>query len=519
VGFQAGQRVADYEILGLLGIGGMGCVYRVRNVISHRTEAMKVLLGDLQAEAELATRFVSEIRTLATLDHPNIAQLHTALQVGNELLMVMEFVDGLTLQQMATQNAFPLDEVVRYTYQVLAALGFAHKRGVVHRDIKPANIMLSSEGIVKLTDFGIAKSRLRDDLTRPGTTLGSLSYMAPEQAISGKIIDGRTDLYSLGITMYELLAGRKPFDDESAYVVLHSQLHTAPSPPIEINPLLPRAVNDVILRALEKDPANRFQSAAEFSDALQQATGITPSAAIERAGFAAAGKPNEQSMAVTSRFPTGVRRRMWVGAGSIAILGIPVVTALALPHLTSRPMVNAVSMPIKQWAPPSAPSPEETAPPETVNEGESLPTSDPAPLPVEKQAPPQPHISEAKKRAIAAPAKVTPAPEETAVVRDMPPPRPATSATTLAAAEDLRSQKVSLDARAAVVRLSVQHMKSEREANGSALPEDVAGAYVRMNAYLNAEKSDLEDGDVAAALDHMNKAATEVAALEKLFNK
>jgi serine/threonine protein kinase len=189
LGFEVGQRVADYEIVSLLGVGGMSRVYRVRNVISHRIEAMKVLLADLNAEPDLAARFASEIRTLAALDHPNIAQLHTALQIGNELVMMMEFVDGFTLQQLSKQEPLPVKKVVDYVHQVLAALSFAHNRGVVHRDIKPANIMVTPQGTAKLTDFGIAKSKREDELTRPGTTVGSLYYMSPEQAQGGRPID------------------------------------------------------------------------------------------------------------------------------------------------------------------------------------------------------------------------------------------------------------------------------------------------------------------------------------------
>jgi serine/threonine-protein kinase len=511
----------------------MGRVYRVRNVISHRTEAMKVLLGDLQAEQDLAARFVSEIRTLATLDHPNIAQLHTALQVGNQLLMLMEFVDGYTLQQMATQNPVPLEEVVRYMHQVLAALSFAHSRGVIHRDIKPANVIVTPEGMAKLTDFGIAKSRRREDLTLPGTTVGSLNYMAPEQALGGKVIDERTDLYSLGITMYELLAGCKPFDDESAYVVLNNQLNTPPRPPIEVNPLLSKALNDVILKALEKDPANRFQSASEFSHALQQATGIATSVVIEKAGISPpttamrhhADKVIATSLAATSRFPTAVRRRIWVGAGSLAMLGIPVVTAVALPHISSRAMMNSAILPVKEWTPPAAASLEGlTTIEDDVAPGNAVAsTSEPNLLP----AAPVPHLQvpASIRRITPAPARVTPPREESATVHDVPSPHaealaaPLPSPSTLAAVQEVRKQKAALDARAALVRQSVQHMKSEREAAGSTLPQDVVDAYVRMNAYLSAERSDLEDGDLASARDYMNKAATEVAALEQLFNK
>ena len=150
-------------------------------------------------------------------------------------------------------------------HQVLAALSFAHNRGVVHRDVKPANILITPNGIVKLTDFGIAKSKIQDELTRPGTTVGSLYYMSPEQARGGGPIDGRSDIYSLGITMYELLAGRRPFEDESAYVILHSQLTSLPPPPIDVNPLLPKPVSDLILKALRKILRSAFQNAGGFS--------------------------------------------------------------------------------------------------------------------------------------------------------------------------------------------------------------------------------------------------------------
>lgn len=193
--FGIGQRVGDYEIVSMLGAGGMGQVYRVRNVISDRTEAMKVLLPDLAAEPDLAARFTSEIRMLASFDHPNIAQLHTALQVDNQLVMVMEFVEGLTLAQRAEQGAIPQTDLVNYLQQVLSALSYAHGRGVVHRDIKPANVMVTLAGTAKLMDFGIARSSVESDLTRPGTSLGSLAYMSPEQARGGTV-DARSDIYS-----------------------------------------------------------------------------------------------------------------------------------------------------------------------------------------------------------------------------------------------------------------------------------------------------------------------------------
>ena len=145
---EPGQRLGDYEILAPLGAGGMGRVYKVRNVISNREEALKILLPDFASDPELAARFMAEIRTLAALDHPGIAQLRTAFQLNNQFVMVMEFVEGTGLDRLAVETRIPLDQILDYAIQALAALGYAHRRGVTHRDIKPANILITSHGLV-----------------------------------------------------------------------------------------------------------------------------------------------------------------------------------------------------------------------------------------------------------------------------------------------------------------------------------------------------------------------------------
>ncbi|HEV1992912.1 MAG TPA: serine/threonine-protein kinase, partial [Candidatus Acidoferrum sp.] len=152
-----GTRKGDYEILGVLGVGGMGKVYKVRNVLSDRIEAMKVLLPNLADQKDLADCFLREIKVLASLSHPNIAALQTALTIDNQLVMIMEYVEGQTLSARVGQGAIPLDEALNYIGQVLAALSYAHKQQVIHRDIKPANMMLTPEGVIKLMDFGIAR--------------------------------------------------------------------------------------------------------------------------------------------------------------------------------------------------------------------------------------------------------------------------------------------------------------------------------------------------------------------------
>jgi serine/threonine-protein kinase len=176
-----GTRKGDYEILGVLGTGGMGKVYKVRNVLSDRVEAMKVLLPSLVDQKDLADRFLREIKVLAGLSHPNIAALRTALTLHNQLVMIMEYVEGTTLASRVEHGAIPSAEAVRYIAQVLAALSYAHKRQVIHRDIKPGNMMLTPDGTVKLMDFGIARSNIDLGITATGTTLGSLAYMSPEQ--------------------------------------------------------------------------------------------------------------------------------------------------------------------------------------------------------------------------------------------------------------------------------------------------------------------------------------------------
>ena len=171
---EIGSTVGDYQVVGILGAGGMGQVYKVRNVISDRVEAMKVLLPDLVNQPDLADRFLREIKVQASLEHTNIDALHTAVRVENQLLMLMEFVEGVTLDQKLKDGPLPAAEAVNYIMQVLAALDYAHTRGVVHRDIKPANMMLTPEGVVKLMDFGIARSSADHKLTQTGTTVGSL---------------------------------------------------------------------------------------------------------------------------------------------------------------------------------------------------------------------------------------------------------------------------------------------------------------------------------------------------------
>lgn len=250
----------------------MGEVYQVRNVLSDRVEAIKVLSSGLQANPDLQERFLREIKISAALRHPHIAELRTAQRVDGLLIMVMEFVDGVTVDTLLHEGPLPPQNALHYTAQVLEALSFAHGRGVVHRDIKPQNIMVVAGDDVRLMDFGIARSLGDHGMTMTGMTLGSLYYMSPEQ-IRGEHADHRADLYSLGITLYEMVTGSRPFEGSSGYTVMAAHLDQAPAPPVERNPALPDALNDVILKAIEKQPAARYQTADEFLEAVRSLMG------------------------------------------------------------------------------------------------------------------------------------------------------------------------------------------------------------------------------------------------------
>jgi serine/threonine protein kinase len=270
---EIGDVLGDYQVTGLLGRGGMGKVFRVRSLLTDREEAMKVVLPDLDDNPALADRFLREIKLHASLQHPNIAALHAALRIENRLVMILELVEGASLEERLRHGPLPVPEAAGYIAQVLAALSFAHDRRIIHRDIKPANILIAAGGVVKLTDFGIAHFTGAARLTGAGLALGTLAYMSPEQIRSGEI-DGRSDIYSLGLTFYEMVAGHPAFAADTAEALMNAQLNLMPPEPA----MAPPAIGGAIMRAIAKQPERRFQTAAEFAAALGHAPprGIAP---------------------------------------------------------------------------------------------------------------------------------------------------------------------------------------------------------------------------------------------------
>jgi len=265
--FEVGTTIGDYEIVSVIGRGGMGKVFKVRNLLSDRIEAMKVLLPDVEAHSDLMERFLREIKVVASLEHPGIASLRTALRANDQILMIMEYVDGMSLHWHIQQGRIETARAVRFTQQVLDALAYAHRHGVVHRDIKPSNILVGTDDRAKLTDFGIASRSGDPRLTSEGVALGSLFYMSPEQ-MKAEPVDSRSDLYSVGVTLYEMLSGQPPVQGTSFYSILKAHLEGRPRPVTELAPDVPIEVSRILAKSLEKAPEARFQTAEEFHAAL-----------------------------------------------------------------------------------------------------------------------------------------------------------------------------------------------------------------------------------------------------------
>ncbi|MDX9992615.1 MAG: protein kinase [Anaerolineales bacterium] len=268
-----GQTLGKYRILDALGRGGMAQVFRGYHPQLDRYVALKVLRSDLVEQDDFLARFKREAHAVAGLRHPNIVQVFDFDVQDDQHYMVMELLEGDTLRARLNEyrirgQRMPLPEVLRILVEVLGGLGYAHKEGVIHRDIKPANIMLTRRGQAVLTDFGIAQIVGSTQYTVSGALMGTLNYMAPEQGFKG-ICDERSDIYSLGIVFYEMLTGYTPFDADTPLAILLKHLNDRLPLPSQIDPQLPRELEQISLKALAKDPSDRYQSAEEMANALQ----------------------------------------------------------------------------------------------------------------------------------------------------------------------------------------------------------------------------------------------------------
>lgn len=263
------QKIGRYEIQGELGRGAMGIVYRALDPTIGRTVALKTMRLDVHGadEEEILRRFKHEAKLAGVINHPNVVTIYDAGEDQRIFYIAMEHVEGVTLQTLLhQQRVIPAQLLLEISRQICPALDYAHKRGVIHRDIKPANIMLTSQGGAKIMDFGIAKAE--GGMTNAGQVLGTPAYMSPEQ-VRGKPLDGRSDLFSYGVCLYEMLTGEKPFAGQNVTTIIYKIMNEAPVPPRELDLTLHTGLNDLIIKALAKDPAQRFQSGKELLKALE----------------------------------------------------------------------------------------------------------------------------------------------------------------------------------------------------------------------------------------------------------
>ena len=281
------ETVSHYRIIERLGGGGMGVVYRAEDLKLGRQVALKFLPDEMAADAIALERFEREAHTAAAINHPNICTLYEFGEHGGHPFLVMELLEGVSMKERIGGKPVPLDLLLTWAIQMTDGLDAAHQRGVVHRDIKPANLFLVNHGQqIKILDFGLAKPKRAgksitaapvdrtatlavDLLTTPGTAAGTPGYMSPEQA-RGDELDVRTDLFSLGVVLYEMATGRMPFEGKTSAVVMAAILHQAPDPPSHVNAALPPALEQIVLKALEKDPDIRYQSAADMRADLKR---------------------------------------------------------------------------------------------------------------------------------------------------------------------------------------------------------------------------------------------------------
>ncbi len=548
---ETNKHIGDYEILNELGSGGMGRVYRVRNVISDRIEAMKILLPDLAGRQELADRFLREIKVLASLNHPNIASLRTALTIDNQLVMIMEYVEGTSLAERVERGPIPVPDALNYIDQVLNALSYAHQHGVIHRDIKPANMMLTPQGVVKLMDFGIARTGEDRGLTMTGTTLGSVNYMSPEQ-VKGETADARSDLYSVGVSLYEMVAGQRPFQADSDFSIMTAHVKEAPKPPLELQPGIPAALNEIILMAIAKDPARRFQSAEAFRNALSSVRPPSPAAqpvtqsargatmvdtAVSAAFLQTPPTPppssrNQISTPVRTLVdakvtpipntppPSAARptppplppprshRGLYMTLGALIVLAVLVAAGIYWPGRgkadldsakTTAPTTKTAPKPVTETKPAAAvlPSPA------------GMPTTAPAPTPAPAAAPVQMASLHSPAPAIGAP-KPTPAPQaadESAAKPD---------------AKELDEVEHNVDqltGRASAVNRGLDSLQQQQAAAGYGLRGDMAARQESMKLNLSKAQAAVEHGDTARARKYADLAEADIEVLEHFLGR
>jgi serine/threonine protein kinase len=344
-----GQTVSHYVFVEKLGAGGMGEIYKARDSRLNRIVAVKVLAPGKTRDPERRRRFIQEAQAASALNHPNIITIHDILPEGDTQYMVMEYVAGKTLHDMISAGRLPVPQVLQLAAQMANALGVAHQAGIIHRDFKPANVMVNGSGLVKVLDFGLAKltdlsSRMEPvsngdqntltaaPLTREGAIMGTVNYMSPEQA-EGLKVDGRSDIFSFGAVLYEMVTGHRAFDGDSGISTLSAVLRDEVKPIHEIAPEVPAELADIVNRCLRKNPAARWQSMTEVETELtglkrRSDSGIfssPPVSSITPAVSSMVAAPSRQSVVTRSPAPKNVVwKAVLLGVVCLVVLGLAI---------------------------------------------------------------------------------------------------------------------------------------------------------------------------------------------------
>ena len=536
-----GQQVANFRIIEKLGEGGMGVVYKGMDVHLDRPVAIKMLSPDLSRNPEIVERFRTEARAQANLNHVNLATLYAFLVHEGNAFIAMEFVEGENFEQLLRRRGpLPVEDAVPWFKQALLGVGAAHRMGIVHRDIKPTNLMLNRQGIVKVMDFGIAKVVGARGTTRTGMQLGTPAYMSPEQ-IQGRQIDVRTDIYALGITLYQMLSGHVPFEEGSDFDIMRHQVSTPPPPMIDLHPYAPVQYQNVVTKAIAKNPDDRYRSVEEFGAALEHPESLASTLAatmvevpkrtvLESTSgntFAAAVAPAPSSTPTPSpvlTFPpspvpimpgrSSLNSRYLIAAAIVVIAAVLLGVVLFARKPSAAPIAS-----VGGSANAALPQPQvEMTSSGTLNPSASLPGGVSAGGSSQQQASShtQQNIQESPKGKTRTVASNRTASEQGNTQPPQPPPAPAVDPKLL---RDLETEQEQLYSRAAAVEGSLDTLEHQMQQSGLGLRGDMVAARNSMRNDLQQAKQAIDGQDTNRARHYLDLTHKDVEKLEGFLGR